>query len=93
MSWSLFSSPVLSCCSPSRSVIITGTHNHANGRYDLEQDSGKTRTLATNPEHRLVLAGLLGKRKKFQQETNDPWVHKWVDEGEKKLPVLFLFIP
>jgi N-sulfoglucosamine sulfohydrolase len=48
--------------------------------YNLEKDPGEKKNLAADPEHRVVLMELMGKLKAFQQNTNDPWVHKWVYE-------------
>ena len=45
--------------------------------YDLEKDPHEGNNLAAHSEHGELLARLKKKLKKFQEETNDPWVMKW----------------
>jgi N-sulfoglucosamine sulfohydrolase len=45
--------------------------------YDLENDPDELNNLANDAEHAETLARLLSKLKTFQEETKDPWLHKW----------------
>ncbi|QHT69942.1 sulfatase [Rhodocytophaga rosea] len=45
--------------------------------YDLEKDPDEIQNLANSPAHQDVFTQLLGKLKHFQQQTHDPWIHKW----------------
>jgi N-sulfoglucosamine sulfohydrolase len=48
--------------------------------YDLENDPNEIDNLADKPEHKTLVEDFSAKLKKFQTETNDPWVHKWIYE-------------
>lgn len=45
--------------------------------YDLEKDPEEVINLAGNEDYRDILNSMIEKIKKFQRETNDPWMHKW----------------
>jgi N-sulfoglucosamine sulfohydrolase len=45
--------------------------------YDLEKDPNETVNLAEKPEYAEMVRDFAEKLKKFQEETNDPWYHKW----------------
>jgi len=45
--------------------------------YDLNNDPDEIKNLADNSEYSEILKKLKQKLKKFQQDTNDPWVVKW----------------
>jgi N-sulfoglucosamine sulfohydrolase len=45
--------------------------------YDLEADPNETVNLADRPEHAARVESYCEKLRAFQQETHDPWVHKW----------------
>ncbi len=45
--------------------------------YDLESDPDEVVNLAEDPQHRERVENFCDKLKTFQQETNDPWFHKW----------------
>jgi len=45
--------------------------------YDLEADPGERTNLATSVEHSATLKSLQEKLRKFQKETEDPWLSKW----------------
>ena len=45
--------------------------------YDLVADPGELHNLAADPQHAERLAALQAKLKAWQQQTGDPWVHKW----------------
>jgi len=45
--------------------------------YDLEKDPGELNNLAQKKRHKVIFNQLLAKLKQFQQDTQDPWVHKW----------------
>ncbi|MFA7232286.1 MAG: sulfatase [Victivallaceae bacterium] len=45
--------------------------------YDLENDQDELRNLAELPEYIELVESFKNKIKKFQQDTNDPWFHKW----------------
>ncbi len=53
------------------------THRPPFELYDLEKDPDELRNLARQKEHQAVFNQLLKKLKQFQQDTQDPWVHKW----------------
>ncbi len=48
--------------------------------YDMENDPHETRNLATADDYAYLLQEYMDKLKHFQQETNDPWVVKWIYE-------------
>jgi N-sulfoglucosamine sulfohydrolase len=48
--------------------------------YDLEADPNEVANLAEKPEHRGTVEAFCEKLKKFQEETRDPWLHKWTYE-------------
>jgi N-sulfoglucosamine sulfohydrolase len=58
-------------------TIRSYIHRPAFELYDLEKDPHEGNNLATHSEHGELLARLKKKLKKFQEETNDPWVMKW----------------
>ena len=45
--------------------------------YDLAADPNETTNLADHPAHAARVAGFCDKLKAFQQQTQDPWLHKW----------------
>jgi len=45
--------------------------------YDLEQDPEEVVNLAEKPECAELVADFCAKLRAFQEETNDPWLHKW----------------
>lgn len=45
--------------------------------YDLEKDPDELTNLAELPKYAEQVAEFCGKLKAFQQDTNDPWLHKW----------------
>ena len=45
--------------------------------YDLEADPGERNNLATSVEHSTTLKSLQEKLRRFQKETEDPWLSKW----------------
>jgi N-sulfoglucosamine sulfohydrolase len=45
--------------------------------YDLEADPDEVVNLAQEPEYAYQVATLCASLKKFQQDTGDPWIHKW----------------
>jgi N-sulfoglucosamine sulfohydrolase len=45
--------------------------------YDLEADPDELDNLAERPEHAEAVRDYCEKLKRFQQETRDPWLHKW----------------
>ena len=48
--------------------------------YDLENDPDEIENLAERPEYAEMVEGFCNKLRAFQQETEDPWLHKWVYE-------------
>ncbi len=48
--------------------------------YDLENDPNEIENLAAKPEYKEMVDGFCEKLKKFQKETKDPWLHKWIYE-------------
>jgi len=48
--------------------------------YDLEADPNETVNLAESPEHAGLVNSFCEKLKRFQEETRDPWLHKWTYE-------------
>jgi len=48
--------------------------------YDLENDPHEVENLADRPEHESTVASFVEKLKTFQEETADPWLHKWTYE-------------
>jgi len=48
--------------------------------YDLETDPDEIANLAERSEYAGMVEEFIGKLKKFQEETKDPWYHKWVYE-------------
>ena len=49
--------------------------------YDLQKDPDEVRNLAFIPGHSQLLESFKEKMKKFQKETNDPWIITWSQEG------------
>ena len=45
--------------------------------YDLEADPEEVVNLADRPEHASTVAGFCAQLKQFQEDTKDPWLHKW----------------
>ncbi len=45
--------------------------------YDLVADPHETRNLASDPKHAAVLSDYKSRLKRYQQETQDPWIQKW----------------
>jgi len=45
--------------------------------YDLEKDPYETVNLAEEDEYASLVDEFCTKLKRFQRETNDPWIHKW----------------
>jgi N-sulfoglucosamine sulfohydrolase len=48
--------------------------------YDLEADPDELVNLADRPEYQELVDSFCAKIKLFQQETEDPWYHKWTYE-------------
>ena len=48
--------------------------------YDLTADPDETVNLADDPRYESRVKDFIEKIKKFQEETEDPWLHKWVYE-------------
>jgi N-sulfoglucosamine sulfohydrolase len=48
--------------------------------YDLEADPNELDNLADRPDHAGLVAELSGRLRRFQEETADPWLHKWTYE-------------
>jgi len=48
--------------------------------YDLASDPDEVVNLAEEPQYADTVSGFLTKLKRFQQETGDPWLHKWIYE-------------
>jgi len=48
--------------------------------YDLETDPNEIVNLAEKPEYSEMVNAFIGKLKCFQEETKDPWLHKWTYE-------------
>ena len=47
---------------------------------DLEEDPDEVVNLAERPEQRERVERFCAQLKAFQQQTGDPWLHKWVYE-------------
>lgn len=45
--------------------------------YDLEKDPGELNNLVEDDAHADILKRMIEKIKRFQAETNDPWISKW----------------
>ena len=45
--------------------------------FDLEVDPAESQNVAADPAYAEVLEGMIVKLKKFQEETDDPWILKW----------------
>jgi N-sulfoglucosamine sulfohydrolase len=45
--------------------------------YNIEKDPAEIHNLADNAEYKDIFNQLLQKLKQFQQQTQDPWIHKW----------------
>jgi len=45
--------------------------------YDLHQDPNETTNLAERPEHAGLVAEFCRDLRVWQEETKDPWLHKW----------------
>jgi len=45
--------------------------------YDLAADPLETRNLAGEAEYAELMEEFCEKLRRFQQRTNDPWLHKW----------------
>lgn len=48
--------------------------------YDIEEDPDEVNNLAEKPEYAEMVEAFCKKVKEFQQETGDPWIHKWIYE-------------
>lgn len=48
--------------------------------YDLDNDPNEVDNLSEKPEYEDMVEEFCEKMKKFQKETNDPWLHKWIYE-------------
>lgn len=48
--------------------------------YDLETDPDEVVNLATQPEHEDMVEAFVQKLRTFQEDTHDPWLHKWTYE-------------
>ena len=48
--------------------------------YDLQADPQETKNLADQPQYAQCVESFCRKLKTFQEETNDPWLHKWTYE-------------
>jgi N-sulfoglucosamine sulfohydrolase len=45
--------------------------------FDLEVDPAESQNVAADPAYAEVLEGMIVRLKKFQEETDDPWILKW----------------
>ncbi|MFW6161545.1 MAG: sulfatase [Planctomycetota bacterium] len=45
--------------------------------YDLQADPDETRNLADDPAHADLVQAFCEKLRAFQEQTHDPWLHKW----------------
>jgi N-sulfoglucosamine sulfohydrolase len=48
--------------------------------YDLEADPNETVNLADDPRHAALVQAFADKVRRFQEQTQDPWLHKWTYE-------------
>ncbi|MEM1137451.1 MAG: sulfatase [Bacteroidota bacterium] len=48
--------------------------------YNIKDDPYEIKNLINSVEHQETAKALMVKMKKYQQETNDPWVTKWIHE-------------
>lgn len=48
--------------------------------YDLEQDPDEVTNLAGRPEYAEMVDAFCAKLRQFQEDTEDPWLHKWIYE-------------
>ena len=48
--------------------------------YDIEADPNEVVNLANRPECQDLVSSFITKLKRFQEETSDPWLHKWTYE-------------
>jgi len=48
--------------------------------YDIRSDPDEVNNLADKPEYAEMVASFAKKLKRFQQATDDPWLHKWTYE-------------
>jgi len=48
--------------------------------YDLERDPNEIENLAERPDYAEMVGAFVAKLKTFQQDTGDPWLHKWTYE-------------
>ena len=48
--------------------------------YDLDADPDEVRNLVGDPEYSALVGTFQAKLKQFQEETGDPWLHKWTYE-------------
>ncbi len=48
--------------------------------YDLEADPNEVENLAERCEHQDLVRRFIDKLKAFQEQTHDPWIHKWTYE-------------
>ena len=45
--------------------------------YDLEVDPDEVVDVAEDPQHADLVAGFCARIRQFQEDTRDPWLHKW----------------
>ncbi len=48
--------------------------------YDLERDPNEIENLAERSDYGEMVGAFVAKLKTFQQDTGDPWLHKWIYE-------------
>jgi N-sulfoglucosamine sulfohydrolase len=48
--------------------------------YDLEADPDEVVNLAERPEYAELVEAFCAKLRRFQEQTSDPWLHKWIYE-------------
>jgi N-sulfoglucosamine sulfohydrolase len=48
--------------------------------YDLEKDPDEVVNLAERPEYAELVGEFCAKIRQFQEDTQDPWIHKWIYE-------------
>jgi len=58
-------------------TVAQYSHRPHEELYDLEQDPGELKNLATDPANAAVLAELKSRLKRWQNATKDPWVVKY----------------
>jgi N-sulfoglucosamine sulfohydrolase len=48
--------------------------------YDLQEDPDEVVNLAERPEYAALVDEFCQKIRRFQEQTADPWMHKWIYE-------------